>query len=171
MNGLYVSSTVANAAGNVTYTYQLYDINGKLLSTTSSKNGSIVLLMSKSGTYAVNVIAYDGVTWASKYTTWLVYSTGDVLTVKSVSSSLSSAKVNQPINFTTYTTGGSTLTYSKYTVYDINGKAVASSTDGIISNTFSYTPTATGIYAVEVVLWDGITWARAYSEWIPVLAN
>ena len=147
MNGLYVSST------------------------TSSKNGSIVLLMSKSGTYAVNVIAYDGVTWASKYTTWLVYSTGDVLTVKSVSSSLSSAKVNQPINFTTYTTGGSTLTYSKYTVYDINGKAVASSTDGIISNTFSYTPTATGIYAVEVVLWDGITWARAYSEWIPVLAN
>ena len=63
-------------------------------------------------TYAVNVIAYDGVTWASKYTTWLVYSTGDVLTVKSVSSSLSSAKVNQPINFTTYTTGGSTLTLS-----------------------------------------------------------
>ena len=63
------------------------------------------------------------------------------------------------------------MTYSKYTVYDINGKAVASSTDGIISNTFSYTPTATGIYAVEVVLWDGITWARAYSEWIPVLAN
>ena len=56
-------------------------------------------------------------------------------------------------------------------MYDINGKAVASSTDGIISNTFSYTPTATGIYAVEVVLWDGITWARAYSEWIPVLAN
>ena len=171
MNGLYVSSTVANAAASVTYTYQLYDINGKLLSTTSSKNGSIVLLMSKSGTYAVNVIAYDGVTWASKYTSWLVYNAGDVLTVKSVGSSLSSAKVGQTLTFTAYTSGGSTLTYSKFTVYDIYGKAVASSADGTISNRFSFTPTATGTYAVEVVLWDGITWARGYSSWIPVLAN
>lgn len=55
-----------------------------------------------------------------------------------------------------------------YEIYDISGKLITTYNAGTTTTGYSYTPTKGGTYTSRVVMYDGVTWAEAYSIWVVV---
>ena len=106
----------------------------------------------------VQVLAYDGSTWASANSGWFSVTAPSPLQA-TISAQESAPLVGKAMTFTSSYTDGYDVTFNRYTIRTLEG--VMLFTTDTAARSVTYTPTVAGLCSIELLAYDGHSWAQA----------
>ena len=115
--------------------------------------------VTQGGTYSIQFVGYDGVTWADNWAVVTVnLGTQYPLSVAAVNASSGADGV---ISFSATTRNGGALKTSMYHIYDKDNVRQVTVNAGVTGGT--WTPVYDGTYLIQYVAYDGVTWADGWA--------
>ena len=166
--GSPVTFTVTRITGITTLTTFRYIISDSmsnvLLDQTSSSN-VFSYTPTTAGTIICTAIAGDGITWAYAYSGWVTVSAALPLSV-TLTASTTDVGQGDAVTFTVNQVSGYPITFYRYIISNNASQQLAQVDTS--SPVFTYNTLSSGSIICTVMVYDGVSWATAYSSWVTV---
>ena len=155
-----ISMTATTSGGNalVSSVFNIFEGSNKIAEVKAT-NGKATYQASKNATYKIQYVAYDGKTWAEKWTVVTVSIPGlaPEITSLTVASDASGAITID----STYTSKKPVLSMT-YNVFDSSSKLVSYESTKDATHSVQYV-TKAGTYKIQAVLYDGSVWVEKWA--------
>lgn len=155
-----ISMAATTTGGNtlVSSVFNIFEGSNKIAEVKAT-NGKATYQASKNGTYKIQYVAYDGKTWAEKWTVVTVSVSGLATEITSLTAT---PDASGAITIdSTYTSKKPVLSMT-YNVFDSTSKLVSYESTKDATHSVQYV-TKSGMYKIQAVLYDGSIWVEKWT--------